>query len=209
MANDLSTLAPEEFLRLAVARGGLDLDLVIQRLDPQVALALRQIALPMSPPDRSLTRSAPTRSVGLGHQAAQNVKPVEEPAPTITLDDLVDQGRLTPEQAQQAQDTIFFHQSHYTAGTRYSVFGPEFLAVEALICLECGQVASPQDIHCTHCNTRLGFPMGADNSGYLKAIDLLQGSQLTQEKILALLDSLRQQYSFYMAGTKYSVFGEI
>jgi hypothetical protein len=41
----------------------------------------------------------------------------------MTVNDLVVQGKLTPEQARELLDTIADHQSAYTAGTRYSIFG--------------------------------------------------------------------------------------
>ena len=41
MPEELTNLPPDEFFRLAVARGGLDLDEVAQELSPEVADALR------------------------------------------------------------------------------------------------------------------------------------------------------------------------
>ena len=51
-------------------------------------------------------------------------RPLAQPklAP-VTLDELVEQGRLTPEQADEARAKLAFLQSDYTAGTRYSIFG--------------------------------------------------------------------------------------
>lgn len=142
MSKDLTTLPPEDFLRLAVNRGGLDLDAVAEGLSPEAADALRRIAAPIPPPPGSTVRSASVRSIKSDPAPARLKCPacgrlnrprdrfcrrcgqqLDTPAPPVTLDDLVVQGRLTPEQAQELQSFILFHQSHYTAGTRYSVFG--------------------------------------------------------------------------------------
>ncbi len=149
MPEDLTTLPPEEFLRLAVERGGLDLDQVSERLSPQAAKALRFIAATPSTllPDDAM-RSKATRDL-IPEPARGAHQPLPGPrcrvcgrtnlpgdrfcrkcgrqlaqaAPALTLEDLVAQGGLTPEQAQELRETLLFHQSHYTAGTRYSVFG--------------------------------------------------------------------------------------
>ena len=149
MSDDLAMLPPETFFRLAVQRGGLDLDQVIQGLSPEAAAALRRIAaadLPLPTPD-AVTRSAPTRGItrsepgGLArppqrtcpacgrasqprdHFCRKCGQRLDEPSPPVTVDDLVAQGRLTPEQAQEAKAAILFQQQHYPAGTRYSIFG--------------------------------------------------------------------------------------
>jgi hypothetical protein len=152
MDQDLRTLPPETFLRLAVERGGLDLDEIALELSPEAADALKRIALSAQPPvgdlvrsvpTRSMTRSAPEQTLG----SLEDLSPGECPAcgrinqpgdsfcracgrkldqpasPPVTLNGLIEQGRLTPEQAQEASSAILFFQSHYTAGTRYSIFG--------------------------------------------------------------------------------------
>jgi hypothetical protein len=47
-------------------------------------------------------------------------------SPPATLASLVARGHLSPEQAQAALDALAYLQSEYTAGTRYSVFGPSW-----------------------------------------------------------------------------------
>jgi hypothetical protein len=149
MSDDLARLPPETFLQLAVQRGGLDLDTVIQGLSPEAAAALRRIAasdLPLATPD-DVTRSAPTRGIARSEPGG-SARPLQltclacgrasqprdrfcrncgqrlnEPSPPVTVDDLVAQGRLTHEQAQEAKAAILFHQQHYPAGTRSSIFG--------------------------------------------------------------------------------------
>lgn len=152
MSEDLSTLPPEDFVRLAVERGGLDLDAVTRDLSPEAADALRLIAAPppvsssrdiaRAVPTRGASRSASSRAPGPSRHAGQEHCPscggtlhrdtrycthcghkLKQFAPALTLDDLVAQNRLTPEQARKLKETIAYHQSHYAAGTRYSVFG--------------------------------------------------------------------------------------
>lgn len=139
MPEQLTDLPPEEFLQLAVARGGLDLDALAQGLGPEAARALFQIATsgPEEPVTRSISRSAPPaprpqatcsacgRINQLGDRFCRSCgRPLEPSRPgPVTLDDLVEQGLLTPEQADEARAKLTFLQSHYTAGTRYSVFG--------------------------------------------------------------------------------------
>jgi hypothetical protein len=137
MPEELTNLPPEEFLQLAVARGGLGLDALAQGLSPEAARALFQIAAsgPEEPVTRGITRSAPTApraqatcsACGRVNQPDDRFcracgRPLAQPQPT-TLDDLVKQGHLTPEQADEARAKLAFLQSNYTAGTRYSVFG--------------------------------------------------------------------------------------
>jgi len=143
MPDDLTALPPEDFVRLAVARGGLDLDEVAGELSPAAAEVLRLIAAPAPPPTRGQSRSPePMRSLDRGgfpplpplpgcdacgytgrlgdRFCRQCGRPLGAP---ITLDDLVAHGQLTTEQARELRDVILHHQSHYLAGTRYSVFG--------------------------------------------------------------------------------------
>jgi hypothetical protein len=152
MGQDLSRLPPETFLWLAVEGGGLDLDEITRELSPEAADALRRIAVSAQPPVGDIMRSAPTRGIthpvpGHAARSLDSQAPSECPACgrinqpgdsfcrtcgrnldrstplPVTLNDLVEQGRLTPEQAQEAKSAILFHQSNYTAGTRYSIFG--------------------------------------------------------------------------------------
>jgi hypothetical protein len=137
MSEELTNLPPEQFLQLAVARGGLDLDALAQGLGPDAARALFQIATSgrEEPATRSITRSvspaprsqATCTACGRVNQPGDRFcrtcgRPLE-PAKPITLDDLVRQGLLSQEQADEARAKLTFLQSHYTAGTRYSVFG--------------------------------------------------------------------------------------
>jgi hypothetical protein len=67
MTEDISNLDPETFLRLALERGGLDLDTVLEGLTPEVAETLRLIttaAKPSPTPQqaRSAKQPAVTRS---------------------------------------------------------------------------------------------------------------------------------------------------
>ena len=146
MTEDLTAQPPETFLRLAVELGGLDLEEVVQDLSPEAADALRRIAAPT--PAGPATRGELGRSLAsllkpkkgepppgpicpsCGHvnqsrdRFCRNCgRPLAKPAPAITLQGTVDEGRLSPEQAQEAEDRIALYLSHYTAGTRYSVFG--------------------------------------------------------------------------------------
>jgi hypothetical protein len=168
MTEDLSTLPPETFFRIAVERGGLDLEEVLAGLSPEAADALRHIAAPAtpSPPSssRGATRSAsaleagppaipdlqseserslrgspdiprPQRCSDCGHLSRPGDRfcrrcghrlGEQQPDRTgsyVTLDDMVAQGRLTPEQAEEATSILVFHQHHYPAGTRYSIYG--------------------------------------------------------------------------------------
>lgn len=146
MAEELTKLPPETFFRMATERGGLDLEDVIQDLSPQAADALRHIAASSPPPTTAprskdwpdATRSAapppprPERicsACGRLNQPRDNFcrtcgRPLDPPKPApVTLDDLVKQGRLTAQQADEVRVKLDFLQSNYTAGTRYSVFG--------------------------------------------------------------------------------------
>jgi len=158
MTEDLTELDPEVFFRLAIRRGGLDLDEAVEDLSPEVAKALRLIAAAMTgppPPEpvRGMEQPAATRGpVRLAWQGTESEpapKPHElrcpacgrfaphpgdrfcrqcghrlrEAATTVTLGDLVAEGRLTAEQADKAKRTILDFQKNYPAGTRYSVFG--------------------------------------------------------------------------------------
>lgn len=139
MSEDLRTQAPERFLRLAVERGGLELEEVKQNMPPQVARALELIA---GSEGSGLTRSGltsrgmpdsfnqPVSCAKCGHwnrpgehRCRHCGEPLESETPQLTLDDLVAQGLLTAGQAQEAMEAIQSIQNHYTAGTRYSVFG--------------------------------------------------------------------------------------
>lgn len=144
MSEELTHLSPETFFRLALERGGLDLEDVGKDLSPEVAAALRYIAAspPSSPRSlRSMSKGGTTRSADPLPTRAERVctacgrlnqpqdrfcrtcgRPLERPQPD-TLDELVEQGHLTPEQADEARAKLTFLQSNYTAGTRYSVFG--------------------------------------------------------------------------------------
>ncbi len=55
--SDLTTLPPETFFRLAVERGGLDLEEAVRGLSPEAAAALRHIAA--APAAKSLTSDLP------------------------------------------------------------------------------------------------------------------------------------------------------
>jgi hypothetical protein len=244
MDQDLRTLPSEAFLRLAVERGGLDLEKVIEGLPPEVAEALRHIAAQASPPANNATRSAPTRGVtrSATDLVARSIdgpppptcsacnrvnqpgdrfcrtcgRPLEQPKP-VTLDELTRQGRISPEQADDVRARLSFLQSSYTAGTRYSVFGrdqtrdekPPSFAAKTIICLECGYLNPPAACQCEVCNAQLlvPSPWSEVSAGYLTALDLLRGGELDSSQIRDLLDNLRQTQAFYMAGTKYSVFG--
>ena len=78
-----------------------------------------------------------------------------------------------------------------------------------LICLKCGHINAPEDWRCQDCDSQLRIPMGEDMGGYIKAADLLRSGQLTAEQLAELLDRLKQDYAYYMAGTLYSVFGPV
>ena len=153
MEEDLATLAPDAFFRLAVERGGLDLDEVVEGLKPEIAETLRLIASPV--PEKPQSRGGSSLEVsrgvhgptarrstdrkdlstarvcpacGLDNQRSARYcgncgRVMEESTPPITLEGLVAEGRLTPEQAVEVETTLLFHRSHYAAGTRYSVFG--------------------------------------------------------------------------------------
>ncbi len=163
VSEDLTTLPPEDFFRLAVERGGLDLNEVAEGLSPEAAEALRLIAAPLqggamrSAPTHDatcsalpseMTRSTPRHlpgppsqprlhpfaqfrqclACGRANQPRDRFcrncgRPLESVMPAVTLEDLVAQGRLAPEQAQELRETILSHQRYYTAGTRYGVFG--------------------------------------------------------------------------------------
>ena len=131
MCEDLTALPPEDFLRLAVARGGLDLDEIGKELAPEVVETLRLIAAP-APPPRGALRSGAVRSFEPDAQPAHSTysagshprRPDDRPRDTaLTLDDLVAQGQLTPAHVQKVRDTILSLQSDYPAGARYSMFG--------------------------------------------------------------------------------------
>lgn len=74
---DLTTLPPETFLRLALERGGLDLEEAIRGLSPEAATALRHIA---AAPTHDEAKEAPppvTRSAGPG-QAEPGSEPTTD-----------------------------------------------------------------------------------------------------------------------------------
>jgi hypothetical protein len=161
--SDLTALPPETFFRLAVERGGLDLEEAIRGLGPAAAAALRHIAAAPSPessasdapppalrsadaPEREVTRSlfhsAPIRDVGAARDARRRHCPacglavlashrfcrrcgrdLAEPAPAITLDEMVAAEQITVEQADELREKLLGWQQDYAAGTRYSVFG--------------------------------------------------------------------------------------
>jgi hypothetical protein len=153
MEEDLTTLAPDAFFRLAVERGGLNLDEVVEGLKPEIADTLRRIASPVPEEPRTrggsrpgmaggLRAPTPRQSTGWKDLSTAGVCPacgflnqrperycgncgrdLQESAPPVTLAGLVAEGRLTPEQAAEVETTLLSYQSHYTAGTRYSVFG--------------------------------------------------------------------------------------
>lgn len=162
--SDLTTLPPETFFRLAIERGGLDLEEVVRDLSPEAAAALRHIAgapaarsltSDASPPrfrsaaapEREVTRSV-SRSIPMWEVTAtdEEVRPrpssprglfrrlgdrlrrrssrdLAQPAPAITLDEMVEAEQITPEQADELQEKLLDWQQNYAAGTRYSVFG--------------------------------------------------------------------------------------
>lgn len=202
--SDLTELLPEHFFRLAIERGGLDLEEVIRDLGPEAAAALRCIAATPAPdsmakdalpprtrsadlppatrsaepspqtrsavapePDESsdepmseLTRWAmsgslpsapggapppsPTREVetkrdarpvrhrcpACGRPALENDRfcrgcgwDLAQPAPAITLDEMVEEDQITAEQADELRQRLLDLQQNYPAGARYSVFG--------------------------------------------------------------------------------------
>jgi hypothetical protein len=153
MEQDLAALAPEDFFRLAVERGGLDLYEVVEGLEPEVADTLWLVAgqVPQESQTRGergleVTRRGPdtlsTRAVGMkaiqapnecpacGHQGQQNDRfcrncgrELLETARPVTVESMVAAGRLSAEQAEKVRSTLRFYQSNYTAGTRYSVYG--------------------------------------------------------------------------------------
>ena len=166
MTDNLTDLLPEEFLRLAVERGGIALEDVSKDLSPEAAEALRLIATSTPPPlpretsrstsSQKSAREIPRRTVSPDlpstPEPSQPARPLRSPtlrhcsacghanqprdrfcrkcgrqldqlAPAVTVNDLVVQGRLSPEQARELLETIAHHQSAYTAGTRYSIFG--------------------------------------------------------------------------------------
>lgn len=85
----------------------------------------------------------------------------------------------------------------------------DYVAGETMICLECGHVntCAGNEWNCVKCGAQLHYPIEEDHTGYIEAIDLLRSEALSPEKVQELLNSLRESFSFYMAGTKYSVFG--
>jgi hypothetical protein len=157
MTDDLTQLPPETFFRLAIERGGLDLDEVTGDLSPDAADALRLIAQgapgllsgePMRDTEKAAPTRAPMRSLGMGRDPESEPKPrarrcpacdyvprpgdrycrqcgqrLDEPPAAVSLADLVAEGRLTTEQANEVERTIVDFQRNYPAGTRYSVFG--------------------------------------------------------------------------------------
>jgi hypothetical protein len=153
MEEDLTALALEDFFRLAVERGGLDLDEVTAKLKPEIADTLRQIAgfsfaEPQTRGEHGLevTRggasSSPVGSMGTKGIPAPGLcsvcgrlnqrsdrfcrscgRKLNRPVRPLTVRDLVAEGRLSPEQAEEVESTLLFYQSNYTAGTRYSVYG--------------------------------------------------------------------------------------
>jgi hypothetical protein len=148
MSEDLTRLPPEEFLRLAVSRGGLELGEVSESLSPRAARALAWIAQS----EDLTTASSRSRAVRKGSSSpGPEVYRTIEPSPItcpscgraartgnryctgcgrelqgdttpITMEDLVQDGHLTPQEADEALAAILLHQSEYTAGTRYSIF---------------------------------------------------------------------------------------
>jgi ribosomal protein L40E len=81
------------------------------------------------------------------------------------------------------------------------------IAVQEIICLECGALNSLDAWNCGECDERLMVPWGEISDGYLAAVDLLHTRKLEPSQIRDLLHNLQQTQAFYMAGTKYSVFG--
>ena len=146
-------MAPEEFFRLAVERGGLDLVEVSVKLKPEVADTLRLIAASSFAESQTrgeigpgVTRgeagSLPVRSIGTkgipapgkcsacgrlsqrSERFCRNCRrELTEPELPLTIGDLVAEGRLSPEQAEEVESMLIFYQSSYMAGTRYSVYG--------------------------------------------------------------------------------------
>ena len=83
----------------------------------------------------------------------------------------------------------------------------DHIAARAIICLECGHLNQPSAWECKACGAQIMVPWGEVSGSYLTALDLLRGGGLDSGQKRDLLDSLRQTQAFYMAGTKYSVFG--
>lgn len=82
------------------------------------------------------------------------------------------------------------------------------IAGREIICLECGYLNPLGAWQCEACNTQLlvPSPWSGVSDSYLTAVDLLRSGELDASQIRELLDNLRQTQSFYVAGTKYSVF---
>lgn len=184
--SDLTELLPEHFFRLAIERGGLDLEEVIHDLSPEAAAALRHIAAAPVPdstakgvpppqtrsaagpaldeaseePMSELTRGAVSRASRSAQRGASPSSPMRggettrdarprqrtcpacgfstpagdrfcrrcgwdlgQPAPAITLDDMVAEEQITAGQADELRARLLDLQNNYPAGARYSIFG--------------------------------------------------------------------------------------
>jgi ribosomal protein L40E len=80
---------------------------------------------------------------------------------------------------------------------------------EGLICLECSQLNPSTASFCRQCGQPLQMPIDRDIKGYLRAVDLLRSGELSASDVRDLLEGLRREYTFYTAGTRYSVFGPL
>lgn len=189
---DLTTLPPETFLRLALERGGLDLEEAIRGLSPEAAAALRHIAAAPAPDGSKgapppVTRSAEpppvtrsgelpptTRSAGPGPD-----EPDDEPMAELTRGAL---GRSTRSGGMRSPETRDARPRRH--------------------CPACGLPAPSGDRFCHRCGhdlTQAGPPITVDGMVAAQQLTTAQADEVRQR-----LFDLQQNYP---AGTRYSIFG--
>jgi hypothetical protein len=186
---DLNTLPPETFLRLALERGGLDLEEAIRGLSPEAAAALRHIAA-ASPADASKEAPAPvTRSA----EAPPVTRSAEWPPTTRSAAPEPDDepmGGLTRGAIRRATRS---------GGMR----GMETRdARPRRHCPACGRPVPGGDRFCQRCGydlTQAGPPITLDG--------MVAAEQLTATQADEVRQRLFDLQANYPAGTRYSVFG--
>jgi len=190
--NDLTALPPETFLRLALERGGLDLEEAIRGLSPEAAAALRHIAT-ASPADAPkempppVTRSAEpppvTRSAGLPPMTRsagpEPDEPDDEPMAGMTRGTI---SRATRSGGMRGMETRDARPRRH--------------------CPACGQPVPGGDRFCRRCGydlSQAGPPITVDG--------MVTAQQLTAAQADEVRRRLFDLQANYPAGTRYSVFG--
>jgi hypothetical protein len=180
---DLTTLPPETFLRLALERGGLDLEEAIRGLSPEAAAALRHIAAAPAPdgpkeapPPRTRSAEPPpvTRSA-----APQPDEPGDEPMAELTRWAI---GHSTRSGGMRGQETRDARPRRH--------------------CPACGLPAPSGDRFCRRCGhdlTQAGPPITVDG--------MVAAQQLTAAQAAEVRRRLFDLQQNYPAGTRYSIFG--